>query len=120
MQISYYTPWIQSTVTQMECGCLIETEGARRATVYVEDSGPVESGTIFPSLHAWIDHMETDMARRAPWFAGKYYRLSAGEDVILWIGREGQYRDVRKDCIRGLDKHSSSSGYLPTLYSLMG
>ena len=96
MQISYYTPWIQSTVTQIGCGCLVETEGNRRATVYVEDSGPVESGTFFPSVQAWITHMENEMVVRAPWYAGKYYRLSVGESVFLWVGREARYREMRR------------------------
>jgi hypothetical protein len=95
MQISYYTPWVQSTVTRIGCGCLVETEGVRRATVYVDESGPVQSGTVFPSVQAWIAHMENDMVVRAPWFAGKYYRISAPEIVALWVGREACYREMR-------------------------
>ncbi len=92
--------------------------------MYVEEGGAVKAGTVFPSVGAWIAHMEDEMMSRAPWIAGKYYRLSVGDVVVLWVGRMGHYREVRRP-IGGriwwtLDEFLSDSGILPTTYSLTG
>ena len=54
------------------------------------------AGTVFPSVGAWIAHMEDEMMLRTPWFAGKYYRLTVGEIVVLWVGEAACYREVRR------------------------
>ncbi len=93
----YENSWVVSSVAVDESGVATEVDGFRMGTVHAKQAIYVPPGTVFPSVGAWVDAMDEETARRAPW-AKKQHKLCsiAARSSVVWVGSAGHYMEVRR------------------------